>query len=65
MLGKGEKRNKFNLWPDPVGHFGPPGGHLELFRLGGAGGEQVPPAPLGWYFVHILSDFNALKKESI
>ena len=35
---------------DPVGHLGPPGGHFGFCRrCGVAGGERVPPSPLGWY----------------
>ena len=40
-----------DTFPDPVGHFG---AHWQAVRrcrrCGVAGGERVPPAPLGWYF---------------
>ena len=36
-----------DTFPDPVGHFG---AHWHaVWRCGVAGGERVPPAPLGWY----------------
>ena len=39
-------------FPDPVGHFG---AHWQAVRrcrrCGVAGGERVPPAPLGWYSI--------------
>ena len=44
---------KFNLLPDPVSHFRVGGEVLQAVRCcrwcGVAGGERVPPAPLGWY----------------
>ena len=40
----------FNPFPDPVGHFGTP------CRCGVAGGERVPPAPLGWYLDRLFLD---------
>ena len=59
-------------FPDPVGHLGSPGGYFGLLRFswkewsnqavrccrrcGVAGGERVPPSPLGWYFVPVLSN---------
>ena len=37
-------------FPDPVGHFVTPLGHFGFSRQCSiAGGERVPPAPLGWY----------------
>ena len=37
--------------PDPVGHFGAQWQAVRRCRrCGVAGGERVPPAPLGWYF---------------
>ena len=55
---------------DPVAILGPPGGHFRFCRrcsiAGGAalqavsecprhaGGERVPPAPLGWYVIFML-----------
>ena len=37
-----------NPFPDPIGHFGPPGGHFGFYRQGGVtGSERVPPALLG------------------
>ena len=45
---KRRKRNIFNLWPDPVGHFGDPWWPFWIWRRCGiAGGERVPPLPLG------------------
>ena len=39
-----------NTFQDPVGHFWPPRGHFGFWRRCSiAGGESVPPAPLGWY----------------
>ena len=36
----------------PSAILGPPGGHFGFCRrCGVAGGERVPPAPLGWYFI--------------
>ena len=43
MLG-GSNNLGFDLFPDPVGHFG------FSRHFGIAGGERVPPLPLGWYF---------------
>ena len=40
---RGSNNLRFNLFPDPIGHFGLSG------RLGVAGGEREPQAPLGWY----------------
>ena len=43
-------------FPDYVCHFWPPGGHFGFCRrCGVAGGERVPPAPLGWYFLLIIT----------
>ena len=40
-----------DTFPDPVGHFGPPSGHLGFCRQCCVeDGELVPPAPIGWYF---------------
>ena len=40
-----------DTFPDSVGHFGAPCGHFGFCRrCGVAGGERVPPSPLGWYF---------------
>ena len=37
-------------FPDPVGHYGAPQRPFWFCgRCGIAGGERVPPAPLGWY----------------
>ena len=52
--------NNLGLDPflDPIGHFEAPCGHFGFCRrCGVAGGEGVPPVPLGWYslnthFVH-------------
>ena len=44
---EGSNNLRFSLFPDPVGHFGLYG---QLGIEGVAGGERVPPAPLGWYF---------------
>ena len=44
-----------DTFPDPVGHFRSPGGHFGFCRqCGVAGGERVPPSPLGWYFLDII-----------
>ena len=38
---------------DPVGHFGAPWRPFGFCRrCGVAGGERVPPSPLGWYFIY-------------
>ena len=64
MLGKGEKKEKVKFVVRPRRPFwGPLVAILDFADV--ASGERLPPALLGWYFVHILSDFNALKKESI
>ena len=48
--------NNLGLDPfaDPVGHFG---AHWQAVRhcrrCGVAGGERVPPAPLGWYYQYL------------
>ena len=44
-----------DTFPDPVGHFGPPGGHFGFCSwCGVAGGERVSPSPLGWYSIYIF-----------
>ena len=46
MLTGAPKNLGVDTFPDPVGHFGLSG----LLGVAGiAGGERVPPAPLGWY----------------
>ena len=44
---------------EPVGCFGAPGGHFGFWRqCGVAGGQRVPPSPLGWYwYLHIHLSF--------
>ena len=36
-----------DIFADPIGHFGPPGDHIDF--AGVAGDERVPPLQLGWY----------------
>ena len=55
-----------DTFSDPVCNFGAPSGHFGLCkRCGGAevqrcSGEQVPPAPLGWYFDLLLLETDLL-----
>ena len=67
MIG-GANNLRFNLFPDPVGHFELSGGlgvvggaALQVLRV--AGGERVPPAPLGWYFASLLYDLDETEVE--
>ena len=47
------KKQGVNTFPDPFGHLGPPSGPFGFCRLCGvAGGERVPQALLGWYFLN-------------
>ena len=46
----GSNNLRFNLFPNPVGHFGLSRRLGHPLTTGVAGGERVPPAPLGWYF---------------
>ena len=59
----GSKRPKnigVDTFPDPVGHFLAPGGHIGLFRgCGVAGGERVPLSPRRLVFVlHYMKQFR-------
>ena len=47
------KKQGVNSFPDPFGHLGPPSGPFGFCRLCGVeGGERVPQALLGWYFLN-------------
>ena len=55
------KNLRVDTFPDPVGHFGAPWRPYWILqavwrcrRCGVAGGERVPPLPLGWYFILYL-----------
>ena len=39
-----------DVFPVPVGPFGAPGSYFGFHSCGVAGGERVPPSPLGWYY---------------
>ena len=66
------KNLRVDTFPDPVGHFGAPWQPYWILhavrrcRQGGvAGGERVPPSPLGWYynvgFIYCLTLINMIE----
>ena len=49
------KNLEVDTFPDPSAILGPPGSHIGFCRrCGVAGGERVPPSPLGWYLLLML-----------
>ena len=44
-----------DIFSDPIGHFGAPGGYFGFYRwCGVARFKRVPPSPLGWYLYSFL-----------
>ena len=48
------KNLRVDTFPNPVHHF------VFCRQYGMAGGERVPPVPLGWYIVKLHSDLRIL-----